>query len=394
MRGIMWAIAGAGLAMATPAIAQPIIVADSGDTAWVLACALIGLLASLGGFALFHGRASARALVAGSAIGALIFAVFGYSLVFGDGSELLGSASNLMLGNLGDVVEGATISEIAFVAFELAVALFALGALTSAVAPGARIGWLIPFSALWFTLVYLPVARWTWAGWLGDLGAFDYAGGLAVQLPAGLAAFIVGLLLRNNDTAADIVAERGLAGAALLATAWLAIIGGSALGASDDAATSVVNALLAASAAVVTGMVVGAVRQRAFDGGTAAIHAFAGLAAISAGASLVGVGGAMALGLLAALAATGATALTSALGLKSGGTAFAMHGAPAIVGALLFPVFMLPAFGGPDFAEGSSLGAALAAQGIAVLAVALWTAVATVIAALIVSFVVPMKPAA
>jgi Amt family ammonium transporter len=110
-------------------------------------------------------------------------------------------------------------------------------------------------------------------------------------------------------------------------------------------------------------------------------------------ASLMGVAGAILIGIVAAVIVTGAIAFTGAFGLGSGGKAFVIHGAPAIVGALAFPVFMLPGFGGTGFAEDSSLGTLLAQQGIAVLAVALWAAVATVIAALIVSFVVPMKRA-
>lgn len=399
MRGTLLASAGAGLVFATPALAQPIVVADSGDTAWVLSCTLISLLASLGGFALFHGRGRSEttglAVIAASAITALIFAVFGYSLIFGDGSSILGNASNLMLGNLTGVVDGGTVSEAVFVLFELAVALFAVAALVSALAPMARYGWLVPFAGLWVTIVYVPVARWVWAGWLGDLGLLDYAGGIAVQLTAGVGALVVALLLRNG-TQEDVTGEPafGMVGATGIAAGWLAIIGGSALGGSADAAAAIINALLCASAAIVTGILIGGLRHRGYTPELVAAYGLAGLAAISAGASLVGVAGAIVIGIVAAIIATGAIAFTGAFGLGSGGKAFVVHGAPAIAGALAFPVFMLPGFGGPGFADGATLGTLLVQQGIGVLAVTLWTAVATVVAALIVSFVVPMKRAA
>ncbi|MEP6785276.1 MAG: ammonium transporter [Sphingomonadales bacterium] len=384
---------------ATPAIAQPIVVADSGDTAWVLASALFGLLASLVGFALFHGRgrsgSTGLALVASTAVATLIFAVFGYSLIFGEGSSVLGGASNIMLGGLSDVVDGATISEGAFALFELVLALFAVSALVSAVAPTARLGWLVPFSGLWLTIVYLPVARWVWAGWIGDLGALDYAGGIAVQTSVGVSALVIALLLRGTLFLEEEANPTfGMMGSALITIGWLALIGGSALGSSADAAIAIVNGLLSASAAVVTGLIITGVQRRSYTPEVAPLHGLAGLAAISAGASLVGVVGAIALGAVAAIVAIGATAFTTSLKLNGGGTAFAIHGAPAIVGALAFPVLMLPAFGGAGFAEGISMGAMLAQQGIAILAVTLWTAVATVIAALMVSMVVPMKRAA
>lgn len=400
MRGTMLAIAACGLTLATPAMAQPIVVADSGDTAWVLACALVGLVTALGGFALFHGRGRSEttglAVVGASAIATLIFAAFGYSLIFGEGSSLLGSASNLMLGNLGDVIDGGTISEAVFAFFELTVALFAVVALVSAIAPMARYGWLVPFAGLWTVLVYVPAARWVWAGWLGDLGATDYAGGIAVQLPVGISALVLALLLRNT-VQEDIDKgdpALGMVGAMGIAAGWLAIIGGSALGGSADAAEAIVNALLSASASIVTGMMIGGLKHRGYTPELLAAYGLAGLATTSAGATLIGVPGAIVLGILAAIVATGAIAFTGAFGLGSGGKAFVIHGAPAIAGALALPALMLPGLGGAGFAEGSSLGAMLTQQGIAVLAIALWSAVVTVVAALIVSFVVPMKRAA
>lgn len=396
MRGSI-AIAGmAAMLAAAPVAAQPIVVADSGDTAWVLICALLGLLA-LGGFALFHGRGRGEttglALAAGGAITTLVFAAFGYSLIFGDGSLVLGGASNLMLGSLSDVVEGATISEPVFVLFELALALFAMGALVSAVAPMARYGWIVPFAGLWVTIVYVPVARWVWAGWLADLGTLDYAGGIAVQLSTGVSALVAALLLRSaaQDEENQGNLAFGMIGAVLIAIAWLALIGGNALGGSADAANALLNALLCASASVLAGMMIGGLRHRGYTPELLAVYGLAGLAAISAGASLMGAAGAIILGIVAAIVATGAIAFTGIFSVGSGGKAFVIHGAPAIAGALALPVFMLPAFGGSGFAEGSTLGTLLASQGVAVLAVALWSAVATVIAALMVSFVVPMK---
>ena len=34
------------------------------------------------------------------------------------------------------------------------------------------------FMGLWLLFVYCPIAHWVWGdGWLGTLGALDYAGG-------------------------------------------------------------------------------------------------------------------------------------------------------------------------------------------------------------------------
>ena len=53
------------------------------------------------------------------------------------------------------------------------------------------------FTLGWTTLVYDPIAHWSWAdgGWLKDLGAIDYAGGTVVHLSSGVSALVVALVL-------------------------------------------------------------------------------------------------------------------------------------------------------------------------------------------------------
>ena len=52
------------------------------------------------------------------------------------------------------------------------------------------------FVILWVTLVYAPVAHWAWGGgWLGELGALDFAGGTVVHINSGVAALAAALLI-------------------------------------------------------------------------------------------------------------------------------------------------------------------------------------------------------
>lgn len=396
MTGVRLATGLIGIGFAFPAVAQPMIIADSGDSAWVLATALFALIAILPGLALFYGRGrtgpTGFALFVATALVSIAFAVVGYSLIFAEGSSLLGGVSAALLRDLTDVVDGGTISEAVFVMFELMLALFAITILVASVAERARPGWLLPFAVLWFMLVYVPAARWVWAGWLGDLGTIDYAGAIPVQLTAGTAALVIALMLRASG-ARDIQHDSriAIAGAALMWIGWLGLIGGAALGAGSDAATAMLNAQLAAAAAILTGMAIERLRVGAVSVYAAANNALAGLAAASAGATLIGVPGALALGVVAALAAALGTQIIERLRLGSPAAAFGIHALPAFAGALVFPVFMVPALGGAGFEEGTALASVVAAQAVAVLTVALWTIVVTVIAALIVSFVIPMK---
>lgn len=396
MQVLRLGFAAVATSIASPVLAQPIIIADSGDSAWVMAASILSLIAILPGLAMFYGRGRAGptgfALFGGVSIASLVFAVIGYSIAFGNGSPYLGGIGNAMLANLSELVDGATISEAVYVLFELIAALFAIGILCASVGEKARPAWLIPFSGLWLLIVYVPVARWVWPGWLGDLGAIDYAGGLAIQLTAGTAALVAGFLLRAPESGeVEPDSRHAVTGAALLWVGFLAFIGASSLAGSADAAAAIVNAHLAASAAVVFGMIIERWRQGQVTVYGVANNAVTGLAAVTAGAGLVGAGGAIVLGVLGAVASMLAASLVGRAKLGSTAAAFTIHGAPAIIGSVLFPVFMLPLFGGPGFDEGNGVIGQVAAQGVAVLTIVLWTAVATTIAALAVSTVAPMR---
>lgn len=381
---------------ATSARAQPIVVADSGDSAWVMATSLLALIAVLPGLTLFYGRGrpapTGLALFGSIAIASLLFAVIGYSIAFASGSPYLGSASNAMLGNLTDLIDGLTISEPVYVFFQLAMALFAVGILCASLAGQSRQMWLIPFCGLWSLLVYAPVARWVSVGWLGDLGVIDTAGALSVQVAAGVAALVAALLLRAPQST-EVESESSLmvTGAGLVWVGFLALLGAAALGGSDDAANAILNGHFAASAAVVIGMAI----ERSLHGRVTVqamtANAIAGLAAVMAGAALIGTGGAIALGAFGAAASSIAGIAVGRAKLGSAATAFTIHGAPAMAGALVLPVALHPALGGPGFVEGTGFLAQAAVQAIAVITVALWAAVATVIAALLVSVVAPIR---
>lgn len=381
---------------AAPALAQPIIVADSGDSAWVMAASALALLAVLPGLTMFYGRGrvgpTGGVLFAAVALVSLLFAIFGYSIAFADGSPYLGGPTNLMLGNLAELVDGLTISEPVYVVFEMMMALTAVSILCASLGEKGRATWLVPFSGLWLLLVYVPLARWIWSGWLSDLGVVDFAGALPVQAAAGVSALAAALLMRApSSTEVQFDSRLAVAGAGLMWVGLLALTGAAALGGSDDAAMALLNGHLAASTAIFVGIALERIGHgRVSVYGTAA-SAISGLAAATAGAGLIGAGGAMLLGAVGALAAFAASVLVNRLKLGSAAAAFPIHGAPALAGALVLPLALLPALGGPGFAEGSGLITQVAAQSIAVLAVALWAIVATVIAALIVSVVAPMR---
>ena len=393
-KAVGFALLAAGAA--SPAFAQPVIVADSGDSGWMLATSVLVLVAGLPGLMLLSGRArtAGAAVLIAAAIASLTFAVVGYSLAFGEGSTILGGIGNAMLADLADLRDGTTVPESVYALFELSGAVLALAIVAAGTADRARLAWFVPFAALWLLIVYVPVARWLWGGgWLAGIGTLDFAGGVAIFAVGGVATFVVGLLLRDRAAALDldVGSDVRLAGLGLVWAGALALVGGAALGAGDDAASAMLDAQLAASAALLTGLALSALQRRAVDTGGLVTATLAGIAAVATGAGYIGAGGAAVIGIVAAATAT--LVMPGVRHLRSGvaGETFAAFGVGGIVGAVLFPVFVLPALGGPGLDEGTGVVTQLAAQVIGVLAVVLWTAVGTVIAALSVSMVVPMR---
>ncbi|MDE0946873.1 MAG: hypothetical protein OSA39_08525, partial [Sphingobium sp.] len=140
------------VALAAPQAAHAqIAVADSGDTGWMMVCALLILLAALPGLMLRHaGQVNVRNVLSVMAQGAgviaavsLTWAIAGYSLAYAPGSAWLGGGTNLLLANLAQLRDGLTVPESAFVLFQLTLALLAACLLVGAVAERARIGWFL-----------------------------------------------------------------------------------------------------------------------------------------------------------------------------------------------------------------------------------------------------------
>ncbi|WP_420145124.1 ammonium transporter [Sphingobium sp.] len=389
----------AAIALPQPALAQ-VAVADSGDTGWMILCALLILLAALPGLMLRHaGRVNVRNALSVSAqgaavaaIAALTWAIAGYSIAYAPGSPWLGGGGNLLLANLAALRDGLTVPESAFVLFQLGLAMLAACLMIGAVAERTRVGWWIAFTPLWILLVYAPVVHAIWGGgWLADLGVMDFAGGLVLHATAGFSALALALIAGARRDASDPghAPLISMAGGALLWVGLSGAVGGWALGATDDAATAILNHMFAACAAalgwaLIDRLLGGKARATGILSG-----ALAGTAAISACAALVGTGGAMLIGVTAALVARIGWGMVS--GKVDDSAVFAIHGIGGLIGTMLLPIFVLPLMGGVGFDANITLTGALTSQAIGLVVVALWAMVGSAIAALIVSVAIPMR---
>ena len=261
--------------LASPAFAQDagtLVESDTGDTAWILISSALVLLMTLPGLALFYGgRVRAKnvlsvALQCGAvaAVISVLWVVTGYTLAFGDiGNGWFGNGRAWMLIELTNVRYGTTVPESAFVLFQMGFAIFAAALMVGAWAERARLGWVVLFCAAWSLIVYAPVAHWVWGGgWLAStFGTMDFAGGLVVHTTAGVSALVAAALIGPREGFADkpILPHAPvltMIGAALLWVGWFGFTGGSALSATDDASSAIINTHLAACVAALVWLLI------------------------------------------------------------------------------------------------------------------------------------------
>jgi len=380
---------------------------DSGDTAWILVSSALVLLMCLPGLGLFYGglvRAKnfLSVLVQVAAVAGLasvLWVVVGYTLAFGDSvGGWLGNGRAWMLIDLTDMRDGLTIPESTFALFQMTFAAITPALMVGAWVDRARFGWVLGFTALWGLLVYAPVAHWIWGGgWLGDLGVLDFAGGLVVHCTAGVSALVVAMLLGKRQgfpgsTLLPHAPGMTMLGAMLLWVGWFGFNGGSALTATDDASSAIINTHTAAAVAALLWVLIEKIKFGKPTTVGFATGAIAGLATITPAAGFVGPGAAILFGILAAIICFWAiTLVKNKLAIDDSLDVFAVHGVGGILGTLLLGVFLSADLGGTGYSEGVTMGGMVGVQVMGTVAVAVFSAIMTALIALGVSLFIPMR---
>ncbi len=190
-----------------------------------------------------------------------------------------------------------TIPESSFALFQICFAAITPALMVGAWVDRARFAWVLGFCALWGLVVYAPVAHWVWGGgWLATkMGVLDFAGGIVVHTTAGVSALVIALLLGKREGfpgSAMLPHAPGLTmiGAMLLWVGWFGFNGGSALAATDDAATAILNTHAAACTAALVWVLI---ERFTFGKPTSvgfATGAIAGLATVTPAAGFISPG--------------------------------------------------------------------------------------------------------
>jgi Amt family ammonium transporter len=337
---------------------------DTGDTAWILISSALVLLMTPG-LALFYGGMARRknllsTIMMSFAIMGLvgiIWALWGYSFSFGSNEGgFIGGFNFLGFLNVGmepSDVYATTVPHLAFMAFQGMFAIITVALITGAVVERIKFSALLLFSALWVTVVYAPVCHWVWGdgGWLGGLGALDFAGGTVVHINAGVSALALVILLgRRKGFPGDLMEANNIPmvalGAGLLWFGWFGFNAGSSLASDGLAANAFVATNLSAAAAGFTWMIISWLHRRPSLLGTVT-GAVAGLVAITPAAGFVSPLAAIPIGIMVSVVCYYSIVLIkNKFKFDDSLDVFAVHGMGGIWGALATGIFASSAVSG------------------------------------------------
>jgi Amt family ammonium transporter len=366
------------------------------------------MLMTVPGVALFYGGLTKKVNVLNTmfmsliafAITSIIWVLYGYQFAFGADTlgGIIGNPANLLFSGIG--VEqlstlATTVPETVFIAFQMTFAAITIALISGAVVERMKISSWMVFILAWVSLVYVPIAHWVWGGgFLAQLGALDFAGGTVVHINSGVAALALILLLGKRKEVKLLPHNLGYSviGASLLWFGWFGFNAGSALTAGGLAGSAFIVTNTAAAAAMISWIIIDYLKTGKPTVLGAISGAVAGLVAITPAAGFVTVQAAVIIGLVTSLVSYLAISyLKPKLGYDDALDVFGIHGMSGLWGALATGLFAAPFVN--ELGTGLFYGnpGQLITQIIAVVVVAAYSFVATLIIGKVIDIIIGLR---
>jgi Amt family ammonium transporter len=359
--GALFAMGGAAFAAAPPP--DPL---NSGDTAWMITSSALVLMMTIPGLALFYGgmvrKKNVLATLAQSfgatCIITVLWMVFGYSIAFTNNpnpqlQQFVGGFNYFLLGPMTlksiNPLAG-TIPESVYMFFQMTFAIITPALIAGALADRMKFSAFMWFMSLWLILIYCPIAHWVWGnGWLGTMGALDYAGGTVVHLNAGTAGLVTCLVLgKRIGLGTENMSPHNLVysviGASLLWVGWFGFNAGSAVTAGYNAGMAAAATQIATAAAAMSWMLIEWIIGKKPSVLGMISGAVAGLVAITPASGFVNAQGALIIGLSVGLVCYFSSVWVKKwIGYDDALDAWGVHGVGGAWGAMLTGVFAMKA---------------------------------------------------
>ncbi|HRK18712.1 MAG TPA: ammonium transporter [Hyphomicrobiaceae bacterium] len=412
-----WTKSGASRVAALAAVTLPLFASaalaaeaptpNKGDTAFMMIAAVLVLLMTVPGLALFYGglvRSKNMLSVLmqvfySVAIVSVIWVVYGYSMAFTEGglyNAFVGGFSKAFLSGVtpDSTVEtftrGVVIPEYVFIAFQLTFACITPALIAGAFAERMKFSAYALFIPLWVTIVYFPMAHMVWywagpeaiasaakaiadagadatkkaaaeaalaaananAGLLFSWGALDFAGGTVVHINAGIAGLVGAIIIgKRVGYGREAMAPHSLTmtmiGASLLWVGWFGFNAGSALEAGGTAALAMINTFVATGAAALGWMIIENMTKGKPSLLGMVSGAVAGLVAVTPAAGFAGPMGSIVLGFVSGIVCfIFCSGIKNALGYDDALDVFGVHAVGGMIGAIGTGILAAPMLGG------------------------------------------------
>lgn len=338
---------------------------DSGNTAFMLTAASLVLLMTPGLAFFYGGMVRGKSvlnmmMMSFGAIGVagLVWVLYGYSAVFGSdlGGGWLGNPFEFfgLQGATDDqsLMAGSGVPFLVAAGYQATFAIITVALISGAVADRMKFGAWLVFTAVWVTVVYLPLAHWVWGGGLlsatglteGLSTPIDFAGGTVVHINAGTAGLVLALVLgARRGFGKEAMRPHNLPfvmlGAALLWFGWFGFNAGSEFAADNVAGRAWLNTLLATGIAMLAWLATEKVRDGHATSLGAASGIVAGLVAITPAAAAVDTWGAIAIGIVAGVLCALAVGLKFKFGYDDSLDVVGVHLVGGLVGTILIGFF-------------------------------------------------------
>jgi ammonium transporter, Amt family len=368
---LSWPLMNNALAQDTaPAAVAALNPINTGDTAWMLVSSALVLLMTPG-LAFFYGglvrsrnvlNTMMMSLVMMGLIG-VTWTLWGYSLAFdvttsnlnpkgfGQGLEsFIGGFDWMFLnGVVADKPDpigyAPTIPHQVFMVYQMMFAIITPALISGAIVERVTFKTYFWFVLLWSTFIYSPLAHWVWGrGWLGAIGALDFAGGTVVHISSGVSAVVAAWVIGprkdfQNKPHTPHNVPYVLLGIGLLWFGWFGFNGGSALSSGSLATVAFVTTMISAAAGGLTWTIIEWVLRGKPTAVGIASGFLAGLVGITPAAGYVLPIGALLIGSITSVCCFFAVSLRVKLGFDDSLDTFPVHGVGGTVGALLTGVF-------------------------------------------------------
>jgi len=276
---------------------------------------------------------------------------WGYSLAYSrTASPFIGNMANFGLRNVMSAPSpgSALLPEIVFCLYQM---LFCAVTVQLVIGGSFERGRIMPsmiFAFCWATIVYCPIACWTWNanGWLYNLPSLDFAGGGPVHIASGWSALAYAFVLGKRLPKGDKIHHRAhnptlvFIGTVFIWFGWFGFNGGSALNGSVRSMLAAFNTNTAASFGVLGWVSVEYVRTKGkFSVVGCCSGAIAGLVGITPAAGYVSLWLAALIGFLTGVICSLCQNVDKWTRIDEGMDVFKLHGIGGMAGSFLTGIF-------------------------------------------------------